>query len=167
SHRAASGSPMTFSTFLAVGLIAATVSLATQSALEAFIAHQSVWKTSWIIGSIFMGSVVVNWPAVFDFAAITASVTALYPGTLVATFVLCGICPRVNLLPAVLIGATLGLAICFVEFHEVIPRFPWMSMEHNWLMAASQSVSGGTAAWLLKRIGGRRKPESFTHEPVM
>lgn len=161
------GRPIGPATVLGVALMAAFFLLASQSVLESLCGRQCFWKASWMIGSIFMGPFVVNWPAVFDLAPITASVTAIYPGVLFITLVLCEICPRLNMLPAILSGCALGLAVCFVEFHESIRCFPWLSPVWNWMMLASHLFTGGTTVWLLKRIGGCCKAETSKPEPVI
>jgi len=60
--------------------------LAADAALEAADAivtgvgtGQSMWRPSWVLAAVFMGRGVLHWPAIFDFAAITAGMAALLP----------------------------------------------------------------------------------------
>jgi hypothetical protein len=138
---------------LRVALAAAAVLLGVQSVLMALLAHQSVWKTSWVIAAVFMGPVVLHWPAVFDLAAITAAMTALYPSSFLCVLLLSGVVQRLSPKWAILIGALVGFLFYLVDLYGLTGLFPWLAGELNGMAVLSHLVFGGVAAWLLARAG--------------
>jgi hypothetical protein len=136
---------------LRVALVAAAVLLGVQSALMAIFAHQEVWKTSWVIAAVFMGPVVLHWPAVFDLAAITAAIAALYPTAFLCVLILLIVDQRQSVKWSMLTGAMVGFLLYFVELYVLTRLYPWLAAERNWMAAVSHLVFGGVAAWLLWR----------------
>jgi hypothetical protein len=138
---------------LRVALVAAAVLLGVQSALMAMFAHQDVWKTSWVIAAVFMGPEVLRWPAVFDMAAITAAIAALYPTSFLCVLILLIVEQRLSVKWSILTGVMVGFLFFFVDLHVLTRLFPWLAEERNWMAALSHLVFGGVAAWLLERAG--------------
>jgi hypothetical protein len=137
---------------LGPALAGAGVLLAVQSVLMALFAHQSVWKTSWVVAAIFMGPEVLHWPPVFDFAALTAALTALYPTALVCGVVLCLATRRLGLNYSLLVGGLIGLLFCPIDLYAPTRLFPWLAEERNWMAPLSYLLFGGVTAWLLRLV---------------
>jgi hypothetical protein len=136
---------------LGIALAGAVVLLAVQSILMAIFAGQSIWKTTWVLGAVFMGRDVLHWPAVFDFAACTAALTALYPTTLVCAVLLSGLTCRVTLKWAILAGAVVGGLFYIGDLYGFTRLFPWLVQERNGMAAASLVILGVVTAWLLRQ----------------
>ena len=142
---------------LGIALGSAAVLLLTQSILASLFTGQSFWKTDWMIATVFMGSAVSRWPAVFDLAPITAALTALYPIALTVVLLLCTIVDRLNKARAMVAGSMLGLVFYFVDLYGLVGWFPWLVQERDWMMFVSHLVFGAAAAWLLvERAAGRK-----------
>ena len=117
----------------------------------AIFAHQDVWKTSWMIAAVFMGREVLHWPAVFDMAAITAALAALYPSAFLCVLILLIAEQRRSVKRSILTGAMVGFLFYFVDLYALTRLFPWLAAERNWMAALSHLVFGAVAAWLLGR----------------
>lgn len=134
-----------------IALAGAGVLLGVQSVLMGVFGHESVWKTSWVVGAIFMGREVIHWPAVFDLAPITAAMTALYPTALVCALVLYGLTHRLPLNGAILTGVLVGALCYWADLYSLTPRYPWLAAERTWTTLVSYLVFGAVTAWLLRR----------------
>jgi hypothetical protein len=141
---------------LGIALAGAGVLLGVQSVLMAVFAHESLWKTSWVVGAVFMGTEVLHWPAVFDLAPITAALTALYPTALACALVLGAATHRLGLKWAILAGGVAGGLFYFGDLYGMTRLFPWLAAERNWMAVVSHLVFGGATAWLLQRAWGAR-----------
>lgn len=147
---------------LRIALSAAAVLLGVQSVLMCIFGHQNVWKTSWVIGAIFMGPEVLRWPAVFDMAAIAAALATLYPTSLLYVLILHGVAHGLSLKWSIPLAAVLGLLFFFVELYALTRWFPWLAEERNWMAVLSHLVFGGVTAWLLRRAAGEPAREEIT-----
>ncbi len=134
-----------------VALAGAALLLAAQSGLSAVVQDQSFWKTSWMLASIFMGKEVIRWPAVVDFAALTAALTALYPVALAFILTLLLIPDGWRSRHTLLVGAVLGLAFCWINLQCMARCFPWLAGQWGWTAFASYAMSGAGTAWIWKR----------------
>ena len=79
---------------LGIALAGDGILLALHSVFVGIFAHECLWKTSWIVGTVLMGPEVIHWPSVFDLAPITAALTALYPTALVCALMIYGLTHR-------------------------------------------------------------------------
>ncbi len=132
----------------------AAVLLTAQTVLVCIVAHQSLWRTSWVLASVFIRKAVLNWPAVFDLAALTAALTAPYPIALTAALILCPLVGRLKLRHAILLGTVVGVVFFFVDLYGLVSFFPWLVLERSWMALLSHLIFGGITAYGLKRIEG-------------
>ncbi len=132
-------------------LIAAATLLAADSFLTGLFTPQSIWKPSWVLAAIFMRKVVLHWPAVFDFGAISAALTALYIVSFGYVALLAWLILPWNWNRAVLAGGIWGLACYFVNFYLVTAWIPWLTSERNWIALVSHVLLGIVAAEALVR----------------
>ena len=138
-------SAILWATVLATGTLLAAVSL-----LSGLFTHQNVWRTSWVVGAIFMGDVVLHWPAVFDFSALSAAFTALYIVALGYVLVLAWLILPWNWNRAVLAGGLWGCVCYCINLFGFTTWFPWLTSERNWIVFAGHLLFGVVAAHLLK-----------------
>lgn len=138
---------------LRIALAAAGILLGSQSVLMSVFAHQNVWKTSWVLAAVFMGPEVLHWPAVFDMAAITAALAALYSTSLLCTLILFAVPHSLSPKWSIFLAAMLGLLFCCLELYGLTRWFPWLAQERNWLAVLSHLVFAIVTAWLLQRAG--------------
>jgi hypothetical protein len=136
---------------LRLALGGAFLLLLVRSVLAAAFAAQSFWQPSWAVASVLMGPHVLEWPAVFDGAAIMAAIVALYPTCLVAVLLLaCAVVP-LDLRGAIAAGAALGLGCYFMDLYAFLHWFPWLEQERTWMTLVSYLAFGAMAAWRVKR----------------
>ncbi len=129
--------------------IAAGALLGVDSLLTGLFSSQSMGKASWTFGAIFMGPVVLHWPAPFDFGAISAAWVAIWIAAIGYVTVLAWFIFPWNRGRELAAGAVWGL-VCFIPSVFGFTRlFPWLAAERNWMTLISFGVFGAVAAWAL------------------
>jgi hypothetical protein len=138
------------SILLAAWIASATL-LIVESLLTAIFTPQSFWSPFWRVAAIFMGTVVLHWPAIFDFSAIAAAWTALFLISIVYVLILAW-----TILPwsgrhSITVGAVYGIPCYLVNLYIFGARFPWLADERNWRTLLSHLAFGAMSAWVLAK----------------
>ncbi len=147
-----SPAPLGLGSILGTALIASGALLAMEAILTALFTGQSGWKPFWTVVAIFMGPVVLHWPAVFDFGAISAAWTAVFIVSIGYAAILGWVLLPWNWGRAVAVGAVFGVFFYFINLFGFAAVFPWLASERNWVTLASHVGFGAVAAWNLKRL---------------
>ncbi len=123
-------------------LSGAAALLATDAILSALFNAQGAWQPCWVLASVFMGQVVLHWPAVFDFGAITAALAALFPFCFCYTLIL-----ALVVLPwighsAGFVGAAFGM-LCYLPSHCGFSLWrPWLVGQGGWILFVGHLTLG-------------------------
>ena len=123
--------------------------LAGDSILTGLVAGHSVWRPTWVVASVFMGKVVLHWPPVFDLAAITAAMTALFPFCFCYALLLALVVLPWSLNRPCLAGAAFGALCYFASGYGLAHWRPWLSGERGWILLVSHVALGLTATGVL------------------
>lgn len=123
-------------------LIADVTLLITDSILTGLFTGYSFWRPSWVLASVFMGKVVLHWPSVFDFAAITAAVTALFPFCYCYVLILALAVLPWNLNRATVAGAVFGALSYFPSVYGLSHWCPWLIDVRGWIFFTAHVVLG-------------------------
>ncbi len=123
--------------------------LVTDSILTAIFTSHSAWHSTWVLASVFMGKVVLHWPAVFDFGAFTAAVTGLYPFCFCYTLILALVVLPWNLCRAASVGAVFGVLCYLPSIYGLALWRPWVTGERGWILVVGHAVFGLTATGVL------------------
>lgn len=132
-------------TLLATGTLLAVISL-----LSGLFMHESVWRTSWVLGAIFMSKVVLHWPAIFDLSALSAAFLALGLVSVTYVAILAWLILPWNWNRAALAGSVWGLVCYGVNLYVLTTWFPWLTSERSWMGLAGHLLFGVVAALVLK-----------------
>jgi hypothetical protein len=118
--------------------------------LTALFTHHSGYQFFWTLAAIFMGRDVLHWPAIFDFAALSAAWTALFIISVGYMGILGWLILPSTWKRPLLAGAGLGIFYYFVTLYSITRPFPWLATDRNWITLVSYIVAGAISAWWLK-----------------
>src|SRR4051794_25185615 len=106
-------------------VIAAAALLVVDSLLTAIFTHQGLWSPSWTLAAIFMGPVVLEWPAIFDFSAIFTAWLALFLISIAYELILAWIILPWSGKRSIAVGVVYGIPCYLVNVYVFSTPFPW------------------------------------------
>lgn len=123
------------------GLIAGLVFLVMEMVLVAMTGG-SPWGPPRMIAAIGMGEGVLPPPATFDLTIVLVAMVIHFALSALIGLVWALRFGRLGMLPALVVGAVLGLLIYVVNFYGMTAVFPWFAMARGWVAILSHVVFG-------------------------
>lgn len=145
------------------GLIAGVIFIMLEMLLVSLIAGGSPWAPVRMMAAILLGQGVLPPPATFDLGVAVAAMVVHSALAVVYGLILSLLIYRLELGPALLIGALFGIGLYVVNFYGFTAVFPWFAMARNWMSVLAHALFGLTAAWAYKELAkhevrGERQP---------
>ncbi len=137
------------------GLIAGVVFIMLEMLLVSLVAGGSPWAPVRMMAAILMGRDVLPPPATFDPGIVMAAMVVHFALAIVYGLILSLLVYRLEVGPALLIGALFGLGLYVVNFYGFTAVFPWFAMARNGMSVLAHAVFGLTAAWVYKELAKR------------
>lgn len=138
------------------GLIASLVFLAVEMIMVPLFAGGSPWAPVRMIGAIVLGRDVLPPPATFALGVTIAALIVHFVLGIILTWILALFVFRLDVLPAVVVGAAFGLVVYWVNFYGLTAVFPWFEAARNWITISAHVIFGIVAAWSYKAYAQRR-----------
>jgi len=133
-------------------VIAGLVFAALQMALVWAVQHQSPWLPLHMIGAIGLGPSAMSPPDTFDLKIVGVAVAIHMVLAVIYGVILAFILMRLEMAPAILIGAVYGLALYFINFYGFTAAFPWWVEARGGVSIFTHVVQSGLMAYIYKAL---------------
>lgn len=135
------------------GLLSGLVFMMLEMIMVPLFLDGSPWGPPRMIAAIVMGEGVLPPPATFDFGVVLVAMFVHFALSVVFAIVLAFVLSkmRLDLGPALAIGAVFGIVLYLINFYGFTAFFPWFEMARNWVSIFAHAVFGLAAAWAYMR----------------
>jgi len=140
------------------GLLAGLVFLMMEMIMVPLFLGGSPWGPPRMIGAMALGAEVLPPPATFDLGVVMVAMMIHFAMSAAYGVVVAVLIARIGAVPALAIGAGLGLALYLVNFYVVpsLGLFEWFAMARNWVSIVAHMAFGLLAALFYEKLAARR-----------
>ncbi len=115
------------------GLTAALVFVVLEMIMVPLFAGDSPWAPIRMIGAIILGRDVLPPPATFNLGVTLAALVVHFVLGVILAWILALLIFRLNIWPAIIVGAAFGLVVYWINFYGFTAAFPWFEAARNWI----------------------------------
>jgi phosphotransferase system glucose/maltose/N-acetylglucosamine-specific IIC component len=110
----------------------------------------SPWTPLHMIGAIALGPSAMASPDTFDLKIVSVAVVLHMALAILYAVILAFIVARMEMGPAILVGAVYGLVLYGINFYGFTKWFPWWADHRDWVAIFTHVVQGALWAWLYR-----------------